>query len=187
MSCKSWPFCTNDTQMYSMGGSNWRRNSASSMSWQLDWTAPRNVGIFWEQDSTRPIQSHLTWTETQPAKHTLAVSAAQSISTSGTFTPLRAFSLPPRTTFTWGAKSQPDRQLDLGMGMASLKQWLFTTCSRENNLVWGLGLLWCYNGGKGWKRLRRSRPQQWKQWTYQMEEGTSMLTGIPPPKTRHKV
>ena len=30
----------------------------------------------------------------------LAVNAAQSISTSGTLTPLRALSLPPRTTFT---------------------------------------------------------------------------------------
>mmetsp|Transcript_53721 Transcript_53721/g.129395 ORF Transcript_53721/g.129395 Transcript_53721/m.129395 type:complete len:352 (-) Transcript_53721:544-1599(-) len=61
-SCKSWPFCAKDTQMYSQGGSSCSKNSASSMSF--------------------------------------SVSAAQSISTSGTFTPLRAFSFPPRVTTT---------------------------------------------------------------------------------------
>ena len=32
-SCKSWPFCTKETQMYSIGGSSCNKNSASSISW----------------------------------------------------------------------------------------------------------------------------------------------------------
>mmetsp|Transcript_60128 Transcript_60128/g.175707 ORF Transcript_60128/g.175707 Transcript_60128/m.175707 type:complete len:291 (+) Transcript_60128:239-1111(+) len=67
-SCKSWPFCAKDTQMYSQGGSSCSKNSASSMSF--------------------------------------SVSAAQSISTSGTFTPLRALSLPPRTILTLSSVSE---------------------------------------------------------------------------------
>mmetsp|Transcript_43891 Transcript_43891/g.98779 ORF Transcript_43891/g.98779 Transcript_43891/m.98779 type:complete len:230 (+) Transcript_43891:832-1521(+) len=66
-SWRSWAFCAKDTQMYSIGGSNVRRYSASSMS--------------------------------------LVVNAAQSISASGTFTPLRALSLPPRITFTLSSVS----------------------------------------------------------------------------------
>mmetsp|Transcript_133232 Transcript_133232/g.259382 ORF Transcript_133232/g.259382 Transcript_133232/m.259382 type:complete len:234 (-) Transcript_133232:208-909(-) len=66
-SCKSWPFCAKETQMYSQGGSNVSRYSASSMSF--------------------------------------AVNAAQSISHSGTLTPFRAFSLPPRSTCTLNSAS----------------------------------------------------------------------------------
>mmetsp|Transcript_59733 Transcript_59733/g.139766 ORF Transcript_59733/g.139766 Transcript_59733/m.139766 type:complete len:347 (-) Transcript_59733:627-1667(-) len=64
-SCKSCPFWTKDTQMYSIGGSSCKRYSASSMSF--------------------------------------AVNAAQSISRSGTLTPLRAFNFPPRVTSTFNS------------------------------------------------------------------------------------
>mmetsp|Transcript_109907 Transcript_109907/g.310668 ORF Transcript_109907/g.310668 Transcript_109907/m.310668 type:complete len:359 (+) Transcript_109907:883-1959(+) len=67
-SCRSWPFCAKETQMYSQGGSSLSRYSASSMSF--------------------------------------SVRAAQSISQSGTFTPLRAFSLPPRVTWTLSSVSE---------------------------------------------------------------------------------
>mmetsp|Transcript_12075 Transcript_12075/g.26320 ORF Transcript_12075/g.26320 Transcript_12075/m.26320 type:complete len:310 (+) Transcript_12075:743-1672(+) len=66
-SCKSCPFCAKETQMYSTGGSNCSKYSASSMSF--------------------------------------SVRAAQSISTSGTFTPFLAFSLPPRMTLTFSSVS----------------------------------------------------------------------------------
>mmetsp|Transcript_109169 Transcript_109169/g.352445 ORF Transcript_109169/g.352445 Transcript_109169/m.352445 type:complete len:286 (-) Transcript_109169:105-962(-) len=67
-SCRSWPFCAKETQMYSQGGSSCSRYSASSTSF--------------------------------------SVSAAQSISQSGTFTPFRALSLPPRTTWTFSSASE---------------------------------------------------------------------------------
>mmetsp|Transcript_32171 Transcript_32171/g.86160 ORF Transcript_32171/g.86160 Transcript_32171/m.86160 type:complete len:408 (+) Transcript_32171:1330-2553(+) len=66
-SCKSCFFWAKETQMYSQGGSNFSKYSASSTSF--------------------------------------SVKAAQSISQSGTFTPFLAFSLPPRTTFTFSSWS----------------------------------------------------------------------------------
>mmetsp|Transcript_99694 Transcript_99694/g.302694 ORF Transcript_99694/g.302694 Transcript_99694/m.302694 type:complete len:307 (+) Transcript_99694:940-1860(+) len=110
-SCKSWPFCANDTQMYSHGGSSCSRYSASSMSF--------------------------------------SVSAAQSISTSGTFTPLRAFSFPPRTTLTFSSVSDTFsttltfmRPSSISRSMPGLAAKTSALCSTVDFMVMRPGLMW---------------------------------------------
>mmetsp|Transcript_47425 Transcript_47425/g.146659 ORF Transcript_47425/g.146659 Transcript_47425/m.146659 type:complete len:321 (-) Transcript_47425:99-1061(-) len=109
-SCKSWPFCAKETQMYSQGGSSCNRNSASSMSF--------------------------------------SVSAAQSISTSGTFTPLRAFSLPPRMTLTLSSVSESFsttftfiRPSSIRRSMPGLAAFTRARCSTVDFIVMRPGLM----------------------------------------------
>mmetsp|Transcript_108185 Transcript_108185/g.301635 ORF Transcript_108185/g.301635 Transcript_108185/m.301635 type:complete len:249 (-) Transcript_108185:18-764(-) len=109
-SCKSWPFCAKDTQMYSQGGSSCSRYSASSMSFE--------------------------------------VSAAQSISMSGTFTPFLAFSVPPRTTWTFSSLSESFSVTFTSMRPSSIRRVVptvqpFTSafCSVVENIVIRPGLI----------------------------------------------
>mmetsp|Transcript_80164 Transcript_80164/g.245040 ORF Transcript_80164/g.245040 Transcript_80164/m.245040 type:complete len:260 (-) Transcript_80164:148-927(-) len=110
-SCKSCSFWAKDTQMYSTGGSNCKRNSASSMSF--------------------------------------AVKAAQSISTSGTFTPFRAFNFPPRTTLTLSSVSETFSTTLTFMSPSSISRsmpgWAARTrafCSTVAFMVMRPGLMW---------------------------------------------
>mmetsp|Transcript_92599 Transcript_92599/g.289866 ORF Transcript_92599/g.289866 Transcript_92599/m.289866 type:complete len:321 (-) Transcript_92599:880-1842(-) len=61
---------------------------------------------FWAKETQMYSQGGSSCSRNSASSMSFSVSAAQSISTSGTFTPLRALSLPPRTTFTLSSVSE---------------------------------------------------------------------------------